>query len=150
MNVFNHYSVLIIGALLLVIGATAVIRRGGKLRGWLVLAGVMGLYVAAWYALRPVTKPAMQVAGKALLIEIQSPYCLGCVAMKPAVDHLENELRDRLVVRRVDIRSDEGRQLMKEYEVEFTPTFIVFDVAGKERWRRTGTLDAEAVRDAIR
>ena len=121
-------------------------RRGGK---WWVLAGVLVVYAIAWLALRPVARPVMPVAGKPLLLKVQSPYCLGCVAMKPAVDRLEKELRDKLVVRRVDIPSDEGRQLLKEYQIEFTPTFILFDKAGKEQWRGTGKLDAEAVRAAL-
>jgi hypothetical protein len=66
--------------------------------------------------------------------------------MKPAVNRLEAELRDKLIVRRVDIQSDEGQQLVKRYDVEFTPTFILFDATSEERWRSTGNLDAAAVR----
>jgi thioredoxin-related protein len=69
--------------------------------------------------------------------------------MKPAVDRLEEDLREKIVVRRVDVQSDAGRQLMKQYDIEFTPTFILFDAAGKERWRGTGKLDAEAVRRSV-
>jgi thiol-disulfide isomerase/thioredoxin len=115
-------------------------------RQWLVLAGVMALYIGAYIELRPVPRPAMQVDGKPLLLEVQSPYCLGCVAMKPAVDRLENELRAKLVVRRVDIQSDAGRQLVEKYRIEYTPTFILFDSAGKEQWRGVGGLDAAVVR----
>jgi len=145
MQWFNHYSVPIIGALIFV-GEFSMTRRR---RQWWVLAGVMVLYVGIWLALRPVARPVVPVTGQSLLLELQSPYCLGCVAMKPAADRLEEELGNQMVVRRVDIQSDEGRQLMKQYDIEFTPTFILFDAAGKERWRGTGRLDAEAVRDAM-
>jgi thiol-disulfide isomerase/thioredoxin len=150
MQRFNHYSVPIVAALLMLAGLAVVKRRGGKMRDWLILAGTMAVYIGVWLALRPVAKPALQVAGQPLLLEVQSPYCLGCVAMKPAVDRLEDELRDKLVVRRVDIQSAEGRQLVEQYRIEFTPTFVLFDAAGKELWRGTGKLDAESVRDAIR
>ena len=145
MQFFNHYSVPIIGLLIFVIVFSAVRRRGK----WWVLAGVMVVYVGAYFALRPVARPVMQVAGKPLLLEVQSPYCLGCVAMKPAVDRLENELGDKLVVRRVDIQSDEGRQLVKQYPIEFTPTFIFFDVTGREQWRSVGQVDAAQVRASL-
>jgi thiol-disulfide isomerase/thioredoxin len=149
MQFFNHYSAPIIGALIFVILWLIVRRRGGKTPDWLILCGTMVVYVSAWLALRPVAKPAMQVAGKPLLLEVQSPYCLGCVAMKPAVDLLENELREKLVVRRVDIQSTEGRQLGEQYGIEFTPTFIFFDAAGKEQWRSVGRLDARRVRATL-
>jgi thiol-disulfide isomerase/thioredoxin len=142
MQFFNHYSVLIIGALLLV---ASVVTKG---RGRWIMAGVLGVYVLACLLLKP-SAMSLPTNGLPLLLEVQSPYCLGCVAMKPAVDRVEKELRDKLVVRRVDIQSAEGRQLVKQFEIEFTPTFILFDVAGKERWRATGNLDAEAVRDAL-
>jgi thiol-disulfide isomerase/thioredoxin len=141
MQFFNHYSVPIIGMLIFVSVFLVVRRR----RQWFVLAGVMAVYIVAYLALRPVAHPLMQVAGKPLLLEVQSPYCLGCVALKPAVDRLENELRDKLVVRRVDIQSDEGRQLVKQYDIEFTPTFILFNAAGREQWRGAGKLDAAEV-----
>jgi thiol-disulfide isomerase/thioredoxin len=146
MQLFNHYSVLIIGILLSVVVFSAERRR----RRWWVVATVVAVYVGAWLALRPVARPVMPGADKSLLLELQSPFCLGCVAMKPAVDGLEKELADKLVVRRVDIQSDEGRQLMEQYRVEFTPTFILFDATGKEQWRGTGKLEAEAVRSACR
>jgi thiol-disulfide isomerase/thioredoxin len=149
MQFFNHYSAPIIGALIFIIVFSIVRRRGGKTRDWLILGGTMVIYVVAWLVLRPVAKPAMKVAGQPLLLEVQSPYCLGCVALKPAVDRLEKELQEKLVVRRVDIQSDEGRQLVEQYRVEFTPTFILFDAAGKERWRGTGGLDAATVRKLV-
>jgi thiol-disulfide isomerase/thioredoxin len=146
MQIFNHYSFLIIGVLLSAIVFSAAQRR----RQWWILAVVIAAYVGVWWLLRPVARPATAIAGKPLLLEVQSPYCLGCVAMKPAVDRLEKELGDKLVVRRVDIQSDGGRQLMERYRVEFTPTFILFDAAGQELWRGTGKLDENAVREAIR
>jgi len=145
MQLFNHYSALIIGVLIFLIVLSAVRRK----RQWLILVGVMTAYIGAYLALRPVARPSTPVAGTPMLLEVQSPFCLGCVAAKPMVDRLERDLRDKIVVWRVDVQSDEGRQLMKQYHIEFTPTFILFDVAGKERWRGTGRLDAEAVRYAL-
>ena len=89
------------------------------------------------------------VPGKPFLVEVQSPYCFACVAAKPAVDRLEAELRDKLVIRRVDIRSPEGQQLVREHQVQFTPTFLLFDATGKEQWRGSGSLDAERVRGEL-
>ncbi|MCG3149794.1 MAG: hypothetical protein PCFJNLEI_03259 [Verrucomicrobiae bacterium] len=140
MQFFNHYSVVIVGVLLLIFS-----RR----LGWRVLTGIAIVYVVGWLIFRPVATPVTAVAGQPLLLEVQSPFCFGCVAVKPVVDRLENELRDKLAVRRVDIQSAEGRQLLKQYAIEVTPTFILFDATAKEQWRGTGTLDAEVVRRLV-
>jgi thiol-disulfide isomerase/thioredoxin len=142
MQWFNHYSVVIIGAVLLV---ATVVSKG---RPRYIMACVVGVYAVTCAALWPKARIA-PTTGLPVLLEIQSPFCLGCVAMKPAVDRLEEDLREKIVVRRVDVQSDAGRQLMKQYDIEFTPTFILFDAAGKERWRGTGKLDAEAVRRSV-
>jgi thiol-disulfide isomerase/thioredoxin len=146
MQFVNYYSGLIAAGLLLAVGVARVARRGGKLREWLILGGMFAVVVGTWFYFRPVASGLVDPSGRPVLLEVQSPYCLGCVAMKPAVDRLEIELQGKLVVRRVDIQSDEGRRLVKQYAIEFTPTFILFDAAGKEQWRSVGQLDAAQVR----
>ena len=123
MQFFNHYSAPIVATLLLVGGLSLVLRRGGTIRQWLVFGGAMVALGAAWWVFRPVARPLTPLTGQPLLLEMQSPYCLGCVAIKPAVDRLESELHGRLVLRRVDIQSAEGRKLARQYGIELTPTF---------------------------
>jgi thiol-disulfide isomerase/thioredoxin len=150
MHFVNHYSALIVLALLLTGGLSLVLGRGRKTRHWLMLGGVLLVFGTLWWAFRPVASPRKAPAsGEALLLELQSPYCLGCVAMKPAVDRLERELRGRLVVRRVDIQSAEGSKLADQYGIEVTPSFIFFDKAGVEQWRSAGQLDALRVRTSL-
>lgn len=88
-------------------------------------------------------------AGQPVLLEIQSPYCIVCIAAKPAVDRLEKEFRGRLQVRRVNVQSDEGQKLVAKYDIEFTPTFIFLDAAGKEQWRTVGQVDTARVRASL-
>ena len=149
MHFFNHYSAPIVAALLWAIGFSIIIRHGRPTRAGLILAGVMVAVVAAWVPLRPVASPTGSRIDQPMLLEMQSPYCLGCVAIKPAVDRLEKEWHEKLVVRRVNIQSAEGRKLMTQYQIEFTPTFIFFDAAGRERWRSVGELDAARVRASL-
>jgi thiol-disulfide isomerase/thioredoxin len=149
MQFFNHYSAPILAALLLAGGLSLVLRGGGKTRHWLILGGATVALGAAWWVFQPVAKPATPLVGQPVLLELQSPYCLGCVAMKPVVDRLENELRGKLVVRRVDIQSAEGRELVSQYGIELTPTFIFFGTSGKEQWRSVGQPDAARVRTSL-
>ena len=69
--------------------------------------------------------------------------------MKPVVDELDNELMDQLLIIRLNIHEDAGRELAPVYDFEFTPTFIFFDGDGKEVWREVGGLDTQRVRDSI-
>ena len=150
MHFFNHYSAPILAALLLAGGLSLVLRRGGRTRHWLILGGAIVALGALWLVFRPVPGPAgAPLPGQPLLLELQSPYCLGCVAMKPAVDRLEKELRGKLVVRRVNIQSAEGRKLASQYGIEVTPTFIFFDDVGREQWRSAGRLDVVRVRTRL-
>jgi thiol-disulfide isomerase/thioredoxin len=149
MHFFNHYSAPIVAGLLLVISMSVVLRRGGKIRDWLILGGVTSALVVAWLCLRPTASGLVDSSGRPVLLEVQSPYCLGCIAVKSAVDRLENEWRNKLVVRRMDIQSADGQRLVTQFGIEVTPTFIFFDAAGKERWRSAGELDAAQVRASL-
>lgn len=146
---FNHYSAVIVVFLLFVSGLTGVVRGGAKTRDWLILCGGLVGLVAAWWMFRPVARSSGLSTGQPVLLEVQSPYCLGCVAMKPAVDRLENEWRGKLQVQRVDIQSPAGKQLVSRYRIELTPTFIFFDGTGHEQWRSLGSVDAARVRSIL-
>ena len=69
--------------------------------------------------------------------------------MKPVVDELDNELMDQLLIIRLNIQEEVGRELAPVYDFEFTPTFIFFDGEGNELWREVGGLDAQRVRDSV-
>ena len=65
------------------------------------------------------------------------------------MDELENELMDRLLIIRLNIQEDVGRELAPIYGFEFTPTFIYFDGEGNELWREEGGLDTQQVRESL-
>ena len=147
MSFFNHYSAIILPLLLLAGAVAFVLRRGGQWRHWRILIAAflaLGILLVIFYpSANPGSKPG---AGQPWLLEVQSPLCLGCVAMKPVVDRVEKQMRGELVVRRVDIQSSEGGALAAEYGIEMTPTFIYFGADGKEQWRSVGILDPARVR----
>ncbi len=74
MHFFNHYSAPIVAALLLAGGLSLVMRRGGKMRHWLILGGAMVALGALWLVFRPLAGLAeTPLAGQPLLLEVQSP-----------------------------------------------------------------------------
>ncbi len=148
-NFFNHYSALIVLGLLLSAGLFRVVRGGAKAHDWLILSGGLVGLVAAWWLFRPIAYSGSLSTGQPVLLEVQSPFCLGCVAVKPAVDRLEKEWRGKLQVQRVDIQSPAGKQLVSQYRIEITPTFVFFDGTGQEQWRSVGGVDAAQVRSTL-
>lgn len=51
------------------------------------------------------------------------------------MDGIEQRARGLGNVIRIQIQTEAGRQVARRYDVSFTPTFIVFDRDGVERFR---------------
>jgi thioredoxin-related protein len=66
------------------------------------------------------------------------------------VDELENELGSQILIIRLNIQEQIGRELAPVYGFKFTPTFIYFDGDGDELWREVGGLDPQRVRDSLK
>ena len=111
---------------------------------WVVLIATLGVAAAGWWMYRPVAKLAAPVAKQPWLLEIQSPYCLACLAEKSAVDRIERKFEGRIAVRRVDIQSAQGKKLSAQYNIERTPSFIFFNGDGEEMCRAEGRIEALA------
>ena len=69
--------------------------------------------------------------------------------MKPIVDGIEQEFEGQLLVIRLNVQEEIGRELAPVYGFEFTPTFIFFDAQGNELWRSVGSLDLDRLRQSI-
>jgi thioredoxin 1 len=160
MNILNAYSFPIIAGALILIAALAYWLRTKKagLPEFLGLGLIVAALIVGWSQLAPrgAVLPggagevqAMIGQGTPVLLEFQSPYCVGCIQIKPTVDALEQEMGERLLVLRVDIQSETGRTLAPAYGFELTPTFIYFDAQGRERWREVGSLNVERVRTSV-
>ena len=65
------------------------------------------------------------------------------------MDELENNLESRIVIIRVNVQEEVGRELAPVYDLSFTPTFIYFDAEGNELWREIGGLDVQQVYESV-
>ncbi len=157
-QVFNQYSAVFIAAALLLIAIILTFSHKPRWQDTLALGVITAGLVAAWIVLHPVQTPLMEDAqkvqgmigqGQPVLLEFQSPYCIACTEMKPAVDRLEQELNGQLLIIRLNIQESVGRELAPVYNFEYTPTFIFFDAQGNEVWRQVGDLDVKRVRESI-
>lgn len=68
----------------------------------------------------------------------------------PAVRRLESQLRqDGVDVLLVNIHTEPGLTLIDRYQVEFSPTYILFDGSGSEVWRSNRRPDRDLIRREI-
>lgn len=153
MRAFNHYSFLWTAAITLVLILT--LTRGKGRLAATVLAVVV--FLAIFLVLRP-GEPARAAGdpslaaigtGRPVLLELFSPYCLACLAAKPAVAGLERDYRGRMTVLRVDMHSSPGATAMSKYGLDTTPSFVLFDGSGRQRLRKIGAPPSRAELDAL-
>lgn len=105
---------------------------------WITLL-VIGALGIAWLMLRTPGTELTSVAdfdarlrsGQPTLIEFYSNRCSVCLASKPTVDRLEQQLAGKAVVLRVDVADPVGRQLAARWGIAGTPAFIVTNIAGE-------------------
>lgn len=78
--------------------------------------------------------------GKPLLLFIYSDSCGACLATRPIVNRLEQELGDRLDVLRLNVAEDVGMQARERFETRMVPAILLLDADGVERYRAEGRL----------
>lgn len=73
-----------------------------------------------------------------VLMEFYATWCPHCRQMAPVMDQIRELLEGQAPVVQVDI--DNERQLADDFEVEATPTFLIFK-DGEVAWRHSGEMD---------
>lgn len=68
---------------------------------------------------------------------------------EPIVNGLEEEWGDQVLVVQVDIHGRENQTLLSDLDVQFTPTFVLYDLKGQEVWRSVGAIDAVEARGKV-
>lgn len=68
---------------------------------------------------------------------------------EPIVNGLEEEWGDQVLVVQVDIHASENQTLLSSLNVQFTPTFVLYDLKGQEVWRSVGAIDAVEAREKV-
>ena len=141
---FNQFSVIWMS--LLAVAFVVVLLRWRRIP-WpvigLALVGILLVGGGIYLSIRPGTSDTNTVDesislinnGRPTFLEFFSNYCVGCLAVKPAVDALASEINDEYDVIRVDIHTALGRELRERFGFSYTPEFILFDVAGEIIWR---------------
>jgi hypothetical protein len=130
-------------------------------RSVLLRAGVMAWYVfgvlivtlAVRYPPSPYTTP--QAVEAALqddhphFVMFYSNYCLGCIgtlpAMRAVIPDLENAGITPILL---DVNTSPGRDMLKRFSFETTPTYLVFNARGEETLRARSLPSLVAIQAA--
>lgn len=84
------------------------------------------------------------------MLEVGSVQCIPCRQMKPILDKMEKQYKDRLQVIFVDIGKDEEKKLATMYGVFVIPTQIFLDKNGKEVARHVGFYPYEEIQRVLK
>lgn len=80
-----------------------------------------------------------------VLANFHTQWCVPCKKMAPIVDKVEGETTAAKILR-IDMDASPG--LVKEFQILAAPTFVLFK-EGKEKWRKSGVLTEEMLREVI-
>lgn len=77
---------------------------------------------------------------KKVVINFGAEWCAPCKKMKPYLTRLQQELKDKVTIVRLD--ADENKTLINHMKIDGLPVIIIYE-NGKETWRNTGYLSEE-------
>ncbi|GMB00989.1 thioredoxin domain-containing protein [Pelosinus sp. IPA-1] len=86
--------------------------------------------------------------GRPTVLDLGSNSCVPCKMMKPILDELDQEYRNKANVLVLEI--GDYRDLARQYKVRVMPTQIFFDKSGNEYWRHEGFLAKEEIQAKLK
>ncbi len=89
----------------------------------------------------------MIVSRPLTFVDFYAPWCGPCKIMVPALDRIEQEMKDSVLV--VKVNADENLQLMKDYGLKALPYIMVLK-GTKILFRQEGFMSEEEMRKIIR
>lgn len=84
---------------------------------------------------------------KLVLVNFSAEWCAPCQRMKPYLEEISREFRDKVVVVRID--ADANRELMKQLKIESIPVLSIYKNR-KQEWTHNGFISKEEVVKKIR
>lgn len=85
-------------------------------------------------------------SSKLVMVDFHAPWCGPCVKMKPFIEELKEELKDKVEIIKVDV--DENAQLTASLKITALPVLKIYK-DGKEVWSHMGYLDKEEIKSTI-
>ena len=151
----NHNSFLILLIFLLIILITGYIKN----RSNLFLVAIPIVALVGFMAINVVTPTETPENFKAsgflsqeqpTIVEFMSPTCMACLASKPTVSAMKDLYGNKVKFVEIDVTKQEFKDDAREYGVSSTPTFVMFDAEGEEKYRFSGIAKSRIMDPEIR
>ena len=89
-----------------------------------------------------------QKEGKSVMLELGSVGCIPCEQMKPVMEQLRTNYKDKLEVFFIDVRKDNATG--RRFGVHMIPTQVFLDKDGKEFHRHIGYYAYEEIAPVLK
>jgi thiol-disulfide isomerase/thioredoxin len=157
MQIINHFSFLLAAGVILLVTGWIILQRSRGATRWLSLAALLFGLILSYGLFSPgpgemgqdINLDARLENDRPVLLEFESPFCLGCMAAQPLVDQIVQAHSGQLDVVQVNILLPGSAGLRDRFRIQFTPTFVYLTRLGEESWRSVGTVDPELVRATL-
>lgn len=81
-----------------------------------------------------------------VLVDFFAEWCGPCKGMKPVLDSLEQEMKEKARIVKIDV--DTHQELATQYKIKAVPTFILFK-KGEAVWRHSGVIQGSELKKVI-
>jgi hypothetical protein len=71
------------------------------------------------------------------------------MSAEPIVNGIQEEYKDELVVMKINVQTDVGKEIGMRYGFEFTPSFLLFNADGEILLQTIGLMDTDQIRTAL-
>jgi len=72
-----------------------------------------------------------------------------CTDMEPVITGIEADYKDQAVVTRYDAASEEGKQLMEQYSLKKTPSYVILAGDDTKLWSNSGPIHKDMLRQQM-
>lgn len=79
-------------------------------------------------------------ANKPVLYECEVKGCARCMFMKNEIKKLKEKYGDQIDIKVIDLYTESGRKILYKYNIDVTPTQLIFDKNGKLIYRHEGFI----------
>ena len=86
-------------------------------------------------------------SSKPVLVDFYAEWCGPCKMMKPRLLDVAERIGDQAKIVEVDI--DIEKELTERFHIQSVPTLIIFK-DGKQRWRQSGIISANALTTVLK
>ncbi|MBC5837278.1 thioredoxin domain-containing protein [Flavobacterium muglaense] len=83
---------------------------------------------------------------KKVLIDFYAEWCAPCKKMAPYLAKMETELKDKVVI--IRLNADENKTIMQELKIEELPTLLVYK-NNEVQWKHTGFITEQDLRKQL-